>query len=62
MNEKDFPHQKKLPKVGLEPGPKWAKFIFSNFLLHKNLDKNLIDFLNKMKFQKGSLGFKTILK
>ena len=26
--------------MGIEPGKKWAKFMFSNFLLHKNLDKN----------------------
>ena len=37
---KTFDTKKELSKVGLEPGPKWAKFIFSNFLLHKNLDKN----------------------
>ena len=39
INEKDFPYKEKLSEMGLEPGPKWAKFIFSNFLLHKNLDK-----------------------
>ena len=37
---KTFRTKKKLSEMGLEPGPKWAKFIFSNFLLHKNLDKN----------------------
>ena len=27
--------------MGLEPGPKWAKFIFSNSLQHKNLEKKI---------------------
>ena len=34
-----FHTKKKLSEMGLEPGPKWAKFIFSNSLLHKNLEK-----------------------
>jgi len=36
---KTFYTKKKLSEMGLEPGPKWAKFIFFNSLLHKNLDK-----------------------
>ena len=36
---KTFHAKKKLSKMGLEPGPKWAKFIFFNFLLHKILTK-----------------------
>ena len=36
--------------MGLEPGPKWAKFIFSNFLLHKNHEKN---FENKIFTYEG---------
>ena len=36
---KTFHTKKKLSEMVLEPRPKWTKFIFSNFLLHKNLDK-----------------------
>ena len=39
---KTFHTKKKLSEMGLEPGPKWAKFIFSNFLLHKKLDKKIL--------------------
>ena len=60
MNEKDFPYQKKLSKVGLEPGPKWAKFIFSNFLLHKNLDKKILK--KKSLLMKGKKGVNFLMK
>ena len=50
---KTFHTKKKLSKVGLEPGPKWAKFIFVNFLLYKNLDKNLKKIFFLMKGKKG---------
>ena len=36
---KTFRTKKKLSEMGLEPGPKWAKVIFSNFFYIKILTK-----------------------
>ena len=36
---KTFHTKKKLSEMGLEPGQKWAKFIFSNFYYIKILTK-----------------------
>ena len=39
--------------MGIEPGKKWAKFMFSNFLLHKILTKK---FEKKSLLMKGKKG------
>ena len=39
---KTFHTKKKLSEMGIEPGKKWAKFMFSNFLLHKILTKKFL--------------------
>ena len=55
-------HTKKIVKSGscLEPGPKWARFIFSNFLLHKNLDKKILK--KKSLLMKGKKGVNFLMK
>ena len=60
INEKDFPYKEKMSEMGLEPEPKWAKFIFSNFLLNKNLDKKF--WKKKFLLMKGKKGVNFLMK
>ena len=57
---KTFHTKKKLSEMGLEPGPKWAKFIFSNSLLHKNLEKKILK--KKSLLMKGKKGVNFLMK
>ena len=56
---KTFHTKKKLSEMGLDPGPKLAKFIFSNSLLHKNLDKK---FGKKIFTHEGEKGVNFLMK